>query len=360
MQALKATRSTGRSDFARRIGGTPLQLVHLLVNGVRRKLYLKLEGTNPAGSVKDRTAFALIQDLESRSVLSSESIIVESTSGNLGVALAYICNATGRNFLAVVDPKSTPENLAKMKMLGAQIQIVEKPDASGGYLLGRLEYVRKLCDSSGRYVWTDQYSNPANPLAHYSCTGPEIYEQLNGDVEAVFVAVSTGGTLAGIGRYFREISPRTHLIGVDALGSVVFGGSPGPRRLTGIGSSRRSGFLTPNLYDEYMLVTDASAFACCRALADRTGISLGGSSGALLTAAAHYLAAHPETSSAVCLCADGGENYSSTIYNDQWLINEGVAVPAGSPEAFQDIWIDELATVRAQIAQTGDRNRIRR
>ena len=160
-----------------RIGNTPLQSIYLIINKTARQVYLKLEGKNPAGSVKDRTAYALIQDLEERGVLNDKSIVVESTSGNLGVALAYICRAKGLNFLAVVDPKATQENLARMRTFGARIEMVHECDSSGGYLLARLERVKELCRSSERYVWTDQYSNPANPYAHYSATAPEIYRQ---------------------------------------------------------------------------------------------------------------------------------------------------------------------------------------
>src|SRR5207302_1979767 len=153
-------------------------------------------------------------------------------------------------------PRTQPRHLEWMRELGAEVDMVSSPDATGGYLLSRLARVRELCASSSRFAWTNQYENPANPRAHYQETGPEILRQLGGRVDAIFVAVSTGGTLAGIGRYFRESSPSTRLIGVDARGSVVFGGPPGPRRLTGIGASRRSAFLVPGLYDGHLLVGD--------------------------------------------------------------------------------------------------------
>ncbi len=199
------------SRLVHQIGSTPIKPIYFVIEGKVRKVDLKLEGANPTGSVKDRTGYALIEDLEQRGVLRKGSLVIESTSGNLGVALTLICQARGYDFVAVVDPKTTTENIAKMQALGAQIEMVDQPDENGGYLLSRLARVRELCQLSDRYIWTDQYSNPANPYIHYASTGPEIYHQMNGKVDAVFVAVSTGGTLSGIGRFFREISPATQV-----------------------------------------------------------------------------------------------------------------------------------------------------
>jgi 2,3-diaminopropionate biosynthesis protein SbnA len=303
---------------------SPVVPISLVIDGVCRIVHLKLEGATPGRSVKDRTAEALLEDLEQRGCLERDSIIVESTSGNLGVALARLVQARGLEFLAVVDPKTTPENLARMRQLGASVQVVDTADDKGGYLMTRLARVRELCASSTRYVWTNQYANPANPRAHYTTTAPEIYAQLGGRVDAVFVPVSTGGTLAGLSRYFRCISPSTAVIAVDSRGSVVLGGSPGPRLLTGIGSSLPSTFLTPDMYDASVQVADAEAFAFCRALFAATGIKVGGSSGAVLAACATYCAANPRLERVVCLCADGGQNYDASIYDDRWLAQHGL------------------------------------
>ena len=307
-----------------RVQWSPVVPIALLIDGVRHTVHLKLEGATPGRSVKDRTAEALLDDLEQRGCLRPDSIVVESTSGNLGVALARLVRKRGLEFLAVVDPKTTPENLARMRESGAAIHIVDIPDASGGYLMTRLERVQELCASSSRYVWTNQYANPANPRAHYQTTGPEIYAQLAGRVDAVFVPVSTGGTLAGLSRYFREVSPTTSMVGVDACGSVVFGGSPGPRLLTGIGSSRPSSFLARESYDRSVLVGDAEAFGLCRALFAATGIKVGGSSGAVLAACARYCSTAPGIRRLVCLCADSGQSYDASIYDNTWLAEHGI------------------------------------
>jgi N-(2-amino-2-carboxyethyl)-L-glutamate synthase len=319
------------------IGNTSLKSIYLNIDGIARKVHLKLEGENPAGSVKDRTAIALIEHVEAQKLIKKDSVIIESTSGNLGVALALICRARGYQFLSVVDPKASRENVMRMRALGADIEQVQEADANGGYLLARLARVQELCRKSDRYIWTNQYSNSANPQIHYSSTAPELYRQMNGRVEAVFVAVSTGGTLAGMGRFFREKSPATRMIGVDAKGSVVFGGQPGLRRLTGIGSAQQSNFITSDSYDEHILIGDEEAFACCRLLVEMTGISVGGSAGAVLTACVKYLRSHPTVQQVACLCADRGENYSSTIYNDEWIRQQRLHVSFERLEGLHDI-----------------------
>lgn len=306
------------------IGNTPLQPVAFSIQGEERIVYLKLEGLNPTNSMKDRTAYGLIRALEEQGKLHAHSTVVESTSGNLGVALARLCQMKGVHFIAVVDPKTTRENMARMQDFGAQIAMVQQIDASGGYLLTRLAYIQQLLEDHSDYLWPDQYTNLANPHIHSVSTGPEIYEQMQQEIEAIFIPVSTGGTLAGISRFFRQIQPSVEIIGVDAVGSVVFGASAAPRKLTGIGSSRNSSFLQKNLYNESILIKDEEAFAFCHCLLASTGICVGGSSGAVLAACARYLAQHPGKTRVVCVCADHGKIYTSSIFNNAWLQEQGV------------------------------------
>jgi 2,3-diaminopropionate biosynthesis protein SbnA len=311
-------------DFPPKPGNTPLCAIALELEETTHVVHLKMESMNPTGSVKDRTGYGLVLDLEKRGHIERGGILIESTSGNLGVALAFLCAQRHYRFIAIVDPKTTAENLTRMQELGACIEMVEHPDETGGYLFSRLERVQTLLRRYPHAVWTNQYENLANPLIHYQTTAPEIYAQMHGCVDAIFVAVSTGGTLAGIARYFREVSPATRIIAVDARGSVVFGGAPGPRKLTGIGSSRPSSFLSADLYDAFLLVTDEEAFVFCRWLEKLTDLKVGGSSGATLAACARYLANHPQTRHVVCVCADRGEHYASSIYSDLWLQNQGL------------------------------------
>ena len=301
-----------------RTGNTPLTEIALVVRGRALPVQLKLEGANPCGSIKDRTAEGLIDDLERRDALTPGSVVVESTSGNLGIAVASIARRRGYRFVAVVDPKITGENLARLRTLGARIECVQSPDEAGCYLSSRLARVQELRESSAAFVWPDQYSNPAGPRAHELGTGPELLEQVRGHLDAIFVPVSTGGTLAGLARCLRRESPETRIVAVDARGSVALGGRPGPRLLTGVGAGRRSSFVTTDL-------------AFCRALAAGTGIRVGGSSGATLAACGHTLAAHPDIGRVVCICPDRGEAYASTIYDDGWLMRHGIEPTSITP-----------------------------
>lgn len=320
-----------------KIGHTPLLPLSLKVAGKAHKVYLKLEGANPSGSVKDRTAYSLIRDLERKNLISKQTIIVESSSGNLGVALSLICKAKQYRLRVLVDPKTTRENIALMEALDAEIEMVDKPDSTGGYLLSRLARIQELCRYSSNYVWTNQYTNAANPQIHFLQTGKEIYQQMNSQPCTIFVAVSTGGTLVGVARYFRLHNPQTRIVAVDVHGSVIFGTAPGPRKLTGIGASRSSDFITPADYDDYSLVSDEEAFAFCRALYAATGIKVGGSSGAVLSACARYLETHSSSSNVVCVCADTGEKYTSSIFNDTWLDQQHLYLTQKHLNAVQDI-----------------------
>lgn len=317
---------SGERALATRIGNTPVQRIRLRIGGQSRSVYLKLEGHNPGGSIKDRTARSLLQSLEKTGRLGTGGRLVESSSGNLAVGLAMLARDRGYRFTAVVDPKVTAENMRRLHELGAETTMVERPDATGGYLLTRLARIRSMLAEDPGLFWTNQYANAANPRAHYLGTAPEVFRQMEQRVDAVFVAVSTGGTLAGIGRYFREASPDTRVVAVDARGSVALGGTPGDRKLTGMGSSRRSEFVNTDLYDELLYVADSEAFAFCRAVDAATGLKIGGSSGACLAACARYLQSHRGIERTVCICADRGEHYVSSIFNDSWLVRNGLAI----------------------------------
>ncbi|MGP3955769.1 pyridoxal-phosphate dependent enzyme [Nonomuraea sp. 3N208] len=321
----------------RRLGAgtppTPLVCVRADVNGRRVTVRLKLEGAGTWGSIKDRTALSLLRSVADQ-LAAPGAALVESTSGNLGVALASAARALGIPFTAVVDPSLSPVLAERLAGLGAVLSEVTRRDAQGGYLSARLDRVAELRAADPALVWTDQYHNPANPLAHYQGTGPELHKQAPGSTDAVFVAVSTGGTLAGLGRYLHGRRPKVRVIGVDVPGSRVFGDPAGTRLLTGIGASRPSAFLRPGDWDDVVIVDDADAVSHCHALADTTGIRLGGSSGAVLAACTRYLAEHPEITSPVCVCPDSGGNYAQTLYAPAWLADRGVEMTRDLPATF--------------------------
>jgi cysteine synthase len=296
------------------IGSTPIAELTIRVNGIGRRLKLKLESYNPCGSVKDRLAMALIDRVADR--IDADTGIIESTSGNLGVAMAAVCNQRGIRFDAVTDALSSPLLIARMRRLGATVTVIDEPDSRGGYLLSRLRYVHERLGLCPGLVWTNQYENAANPEAHYSSTAPELWRQLPGPA-TVLVPVSTGGTLAGLTRFAAENNVMWRLVGVDVAGSVALGRAPGKRLLSGIGASRPSSFLDP-ARTEAVYVGAAEAVSACLWLGERAGIDVGGSSGAAVAAALRAFTGDPLLDELTCLCPDGADRYLSTIYQASW------------------------------------------
>jgi len=312
------------ADLVCRLGKTPLVSIRAEIGDRQWTVRLKLEGANPFGSIKDRTAYGLIRSLELEHARASRLAVVESTSGNLGVALAWMCALRGHSFIAVVDPLVAPDNLALIEAAGARIVLVTGADDTGNYLAARIEQVRQICTRNPAARWSNQYARAANPQVHYLQTGPELLRQAGSRLDLVVLAVSTGGTLAGVASFLRSASPSTTVLGVDVMGSAALGGAPGRRLLTGIGASQRSLFVGDRHLDGRTWVDDATAIATCRMLAAGTGLCLGGSSGAVLAACMDYLGRHPRLRHPVCVCPDDGTRYRHTIYNDTWITEHDI------------------------------------
>lgn len=294
---------------------TPVVALGLDVAGVPRRIWLKLESHNPHGSLKDRTAQTLWESVRDR-VRPAEGVI-ESTSGNLGIALAARCAEHGVPFTAVVEPCTAPASIDTMRRYGARIVVIDRPDSNGGYLLNRLAYVREQVRVRPGLVWTNQYENEANPKAHRERTAPELWDQIRHPA-TVLLAVSTGGTLAGFQQFARQQQAPWTVVGVDVEGSLALADQmPGKRVLTGIGSSQRSAFARPGAAAP-VIVSAGEAVAACLWILDATGIDLGGSSGALVAAALRrFHANHHDTDIAV-VCPDGGDRYLGTVYSAAW------------------------------------------
>ncbi|MFE7429811.1 pyridoxal-phosphate dependent enzyme [Streptomyces sp. NPDC014735] len=312
--------------LARAIHRTPLLLLDVAHRGRVRRLGLKLEEHGPTGSVKDRSAVALLRALHDERPLTPGTVVVESTSGNLGLALARLLPAIDCVFLAVVDLKTPHTTLRTLTERGARTIVVDEPDGQGGYLLTRLRTVRELCARHPAYRWPNQYENPAAPDMHRRTTGPEITEQAGPLLGAVYVPVSTGGTLAGIGAHLRQRRPDVAVVAVDVTGSTAVSGSTGRRLIPGIGASRPSALLKgPDSYDRAVRVDDIEAIAVCRILAEDTGLVLGGSSGCAVRALlSDQDDGHADDRIAVCLAADGGVKYRDTLYSDDWAGERGI------------------------------------
>lgn len=300
---------------------TPMLELAVTVAGRRRQLYLKLEGHSRWNSIKGRTALALMASIAHR--LGDTSTVVESTSGNLGVALAGTCADLGVAFTAVVDTRLPPRLAARMQFLGARVLMIENT-GDGKYLQHRIARVRQLLAEDHQAVWTNQYDNRANVAVHRWWTGPELGRQLPQKARVVFAPISTGGSFTGIHDYLACDHPEIDCVAVDVRGSTIFGGPPAARLITGIGASKPSTFLDANALPAHVMVSDAEAISACRTLAHDTGIGVGGSSGAVLVGCLRFLRDRPDIEAAVCICPDLAANYEETLYNDDWLSRSGL------------------------------------
>jgi cysteine synthase A len=295
-------------------------------------VYLKLEGLNPAGSIKRKTALGLIEEAERRGEVSFGVPVIESSSGSLGIALSSICTAKGYPFTCVVDPNASPAAVAYMRALGTEVVTVDTKDANGGYLASRIAYVRERLRRRPETVWLNQYANPANARAHYERTAKSLLDGL-GPVHYLFVGAGSTGTFVGCARYLRQHSPDTRIIAVDTLGSVTFGGEPGPRRIPGLGTSRRPELCQPELADEIVHVPERDAIRECRRAARNTGLLVGGSTGSVLAAITGFEASFRGRPRVAAISPDLGDRYLPTVYDDNWVIGHFGRVPgADAPD----------------------------
>jgi len=285
---------------------------------IGHSLFLKCEGFNFAGSIKLKAATEMVEAAGQDGLLTPSSVLVESSSGNLGVALSMIAASKGYRFLCVTDSRCNLSTRMLMEALGSQVHIVAEPDASSGFLGARINYVRALCASDDRYVWLNQYANPGNWKSHYRTTAPEIARQFPG-LDVLFVGAGTTGTLMGCARYFREWRPPVRVIAVDSVGSVTFGGPAGRRMIPGLGTSVRPPLLDESYVDEVICVEEADTIRACHRLA-RRGFLFGGSTGTVVSGAAGWLTRHDTRElTAVAIAPDLGERYLDTIYHANWL-----------------------------------------
>jgi N-(2-amino-2-carboxyethyl)-L-glutamate synthase len=308
------------------IGQTPLiRLNSLCRERIGANVYGKLEALNPGGSVKDRSARQLLAQAMVDYPLRPGWTIVESTSGNMGHALAMLCAAHRFNFICVLDPKTPASNVRLVRAFGGRVEMITTPDYTGSFQKKRIATARALAQSLPNCVNLDQYNNPAAIDAHFRTTGPEIFEQTAGNIDVLIGSASTGSHLSGTAKYLKSRNPALHVIGVEPLGSVVFGGRYTPFLQNGTGLSFQPGNIMTALVDEVIKVTDRAAFSACRTLARSEGLLLGGSSGSVIHAANEYLDRTQRAQTVVVLLPDGGLKYLDTVYNDDWLCDTGFA-----------------------------------
>lgn len=270
--------------------------------------------------MKDRPAFNIIKRGMDAGLIKPQTVIVESSSGNMGIGLAQACSYFGLRFICVVDPKITTQNLRLLRTYGAEVDMVLKPDpVTQEYLQVRISRVKELRATIENSFWPDQYSNEWNPLAHHQ-TMHEIVVALGQPADYVFCATSTCGTMRGCAEYLREHDLHTRIIAVDAVGSTIFGTAGKKKRLIpGHGAAVRPALYQDGLAEHCVHVTDLECVVGCRRLVRREAILAGGSSGALISAIERELPRIPAGAICVVILPDNGERYLDTIYSDEWV-----------------------------------------
>ena len=298
--------------FTDLIGGTPLLRLgnYSKDKALEADLLVKLEYFNPAGSVKDRIAKAMIDDAEEKGLLKPGSVIIEPTSGNTGIGLAAVASSRGYKIILTMPETMSIERRNLLKAYGAQLVLTEGAKGMKG-AIAKAEELAK--ETAGSFI-PGQFVNPANPAAHIATTGPEIWRDTDGKVDIFVAGVGTGGTLSGVGEYLKSQNPDIKVVAVEPAGSPVLSkGTPGPHKIQGIGAGFVPDTLNTGIYDEIITVENEEAFAAGKALARREGVLVGISSGAALHAAT-VLAKRPENKGKVivALLPDTGERYLST------------------------------------------------
>ncbi|MBQ8175884.1 MAG: cysteine synthase A [Oscillospiraceae bacterium] len=296
----------------RLIGRTPLlELTHIEKNlGLKAKLLAKLEYFNPAGSVKDRIAKAMIDDAESNGKLTADSVIIEPTSGNTGIGLAAVAAARGYRIIIVMPETMSVERRQLMKAYGAELVLTEGAKGMKGAIAKAEELAKEIPNS----FIPSQFTNPANPKAHVETTGPEIWENTNGKVDIFVAGVGTGGTITGVGEYLKSKNSNVKIVAVEPAASAVLStGVAGPHKIQGIGAGFVPEVLNTQIYDEIIRVTNENAFETGRLIGRSEGVLVGISSGAAAWAAIQ-LAKRPENEgkNIVVLLPDTGDRYLST------------------------------------------------
>lgn len=300
-------------DLTQLIGNTPLLEVSRIEREekLQARLLVKLESFNPGGSVKDRIAFAMIEDAEKMGVIKPGDTIIEPTSGNTGIGLAWVAKVKGYNLILTMPDTMSVERRNLLKALGAQLVLT--PGAEG--MKGAIKKADELKESTPGSVILQQFENPANPMIHYRTTGPEIWRDTDGEVDILVAGVGTGGTISGTTKYLKERRPSLEAVAVEPAASPVLSGeAPGPHKIQGIGAGFVPGNYSSNLIDRIVKVTDVEAVRAGRLLASEEGVLAGISSGAAFHVALQLAKDEANKGKTiVAILPDTGERYLSTI-----------------------------------------------
>ena len=311
------------------IGNTPLVEISRFDTGPCT-LLLKLESQNPGGSIKDRVGVAMIEAAERDGRLREGGTVVEATAGNTGLGLALVARAKGYRVVLVVPDKMSAEKVLHLKALGAEVHTT-RSDVGKGHPEYYQDLAARLAVDIPGAFFADQFNNPANPLAHETGTGPEIWAQAGHDLDAIVVGVGSAGTITGLTRFFRKVQPKLGFVLADPAGSILAEyvrsgkvGAAGSWAVEGIGEDFVPGIADLSGVTEAHSIPDAESFASARELLRREGILGGSSTGTLLAAALRYCRAQTTPKRVVSFVCDTGTRYLSKVYNDQWMLDQGL------------------------------------
>ena len=312
------------------VGNTPLVRLNSMTKGLECTTYAKVEFTNPGGSVKDRIALHIIEEAERTGAITPGGTIVEATSGNTGAGLAMVAALRGYKTIFVLPDKQSEEKRAALRAWGAKVVVTPtnvEPDDPRSYY----KTAERIVEETPNCFYANQYHNPANPEAHYLSTGPELYDQMDGNIDVFIAGAGTGGTLTGVGRYLKEQNPNIKIVAIDPVGSLYYDyfhtgklTEPHSYLLEGIGEDFLPSTMNFDFVDDVVRVNDAESFQATRTLVSTEGLFCGVSCGAAVAGGLKYLRRNDRKGmNAVILLPDNGSRYLSKVYNDKWMEENG-------------------------------------